>query len=484
MLARAPLLTTATLLAACDGPASTPPGDGGRPADAQALASTGLFLPTDGKRLKARWHQAPDGQRSFAGWHDTQLKTDCFVSRAYDGELRCLPSALAVEDDFSDAGCVTPVAVNTSDRCETFQYARRRDTSNPCQARWRIYRLGEKLDTKEVFWNPFGNSCEPGGITENAAAYSVGDELPVTMFLRIQLKPEQPRNADDPVQLVVLEGEDGSRGDGGWQLASTMSDCWMDTLEDGQLRCIPVWATTSSVYGDASCTQSLVGVRAACDDAPAFARDWPEGACMWKPALHQLGARVETLFRVRSADNMCAATSHPVGVAYYLLGDQVPDDTFPAFQVVVDPGPQPLRRRRLVAPNGRASGDDWHDATRDEPCFATFLDGKLRCAPSSEFFDYHFADEQCTQPLYWESELFCTPPYLRAVVDQSTCPRQAVLYSVGEAYTGPVYTLTTNRNITPAEFDCSEYPALPSQKFRRLNEIPATELTEMKAVEP
>ena len=38
-----------------------------------------LFLPGDGSRLKARWFETPDHQRSFAGWYDSQLGTSCAV---------------------------------------------------------------------------------------------------------------------------------------------------------------------------------------------------------------------------------------------------------------------------------------------------------------------------------------------------------------------------------------------------------------------
>src|SRR5687768_11906869 len=53
--------------------------------------SAGVFVPTDGSRLKARWMEGPDGSRTLWGWYDTTLKAPCRFSRAIDGEQRCLP---------------------------------------------------------------------------------------------------------------------------------------------------------------------------------------------------------------------------------------------------------------------------------------------------------------------------------------------------------------------------------------------------------
>jgi hypothetical protein len=65
-----------------------------------------------GTRLKAYWYTAGDGAKQFAGkWFDSQLQMDCYMAPGKDGVTRCLPTFPTGPVLFSDAGCLTPVAL-------------------------------------------------------------------------------------------------------------------------------------------------------------------------------------------------------------------------------------------------------------------------------------------------------------------------------------------------------------------------------------
>src|SRR4051794_20521888 len=72
-----------------------------------------------GTRLRAKVYASADGARQWHGWFDQQLQTDCAVTIAEDGVLRCVPSgAYYSSDTFADSACTVPVATGFP-ACET-----------------------------------------------------------------------------------------------------------------------------------------------------------------------------------------------------------------------------------------------------------------------------------------------------------------------------------------------------------------------------
>ncbi len=81
-----------------------------------------------GTRLHAKTLVASDGARTFLGWHDTMLDTDCAFATASDLQLRCLPGitldpTLQATIVYSDAACTKGVALSllTSAACHMGQ---------------------------------------------------------------------------------------------------------------------------------------------------------------------------------------------------------------------------------------------------------------------------------------------------------------------------------------------------------------------------
>lgn len=453
---------------------NTPGGDGD-----QMPADTGLFLPTDGKRLKTRWYQAPDGQRSFAGWYDSMLKARCSFRTAMDGESRCLPDGLGVGPFFADPDCATPIAVDSYGACQKFDYALRSDSSNACQTRWRVYRLGETIEASELY---AGSQCGLLAKGDHEVLRALGEELPVTMFVRRKPKMET-ETTKLPLRLTIDETDDGATVDGGWRLTDADEPCGIWTLDDGRFHCVPGVRTAEASYADASCTESLVSYRPSCEPAPRFARR-PVDTCPPTPAtFHQIGPRVPSVFRVRSNDNMCVVATIPVGYEYRRLGEPVAADDHPAFDEVLS-GTGRLRRRTFKAPGGRSSGSNWFDHAKQAFCSPLRTDGKYRCvsgAISSGL--WFFADEQCTEALWETASGACPPQTVTATLGIDGCAEQTV-YAIGEPFSGDRFYRLVTRSENGIEIECVPDSLTRNRTFNRLTALPPDEFVEFKVVEP
>ena len=59
-----------------------------------------------GTRLKARYYLGADGSKQFIGWRDTMRNEDCYIAKAEDGQLHCMPIAgAAAATYFGDKEC-------------------------------------------------------------------------------------------------------------------------------------------------------------------------------------------------------------------------------------------------------------------------------------------------------------------------------------------------------------------------------------------
>lgn len=460
-----------------------PQGDGGGPEDEKPGGPISLFLPSDGTRLKARWLETPDGQRSFAGWYDSLLQIDCTIARLADGELRCMPRGLSDGSTvFADAACLRRAVISPRGSCETERYAHDSDSSDPCQPHFKVYVLGERETAREFFLKRETTCSAAFRVSTGLAFQELGAELPPATFVRMQPRSEVPVTADDPLQLVVLEGEDGARDDGGWQLVRSSATCGQTMLDDGRWHCVPSGATADGDFADASCAQALVRFFAACAP-PAVARLPSPDRCQPRRQLYEVGPRIESPFRIQFGGRCLAGKPHP-GLEYRSVGAPLPDHTFPVLETRLSSSPGRLRRRHFVAPGGRARHDDWFDSVRNEPCAPELLEGQYRCAPASQSFQYLFSDERCTQPLHGPDSPACASPmprYVTVTPEPGGCQPNRSLYAIGARHTGPVFKLVSE---SVGSYLCRRWRSADTLPLFRLERVPSSELVTMKLIAP
>ena len=470
--------------AACS--ASDPRADGG------GGGTAGIYTPADGTRLKVVWTEGSDGQRSFVGFRDTHLGADCSFARAMDGELRCLPYDLFVPEsltEFADAGCTVPALSAVRISCPGGPFARRRDASNPCQPRERVYRLAEKIVENRTYVRAASGACAATAVFPGEAAFRLSDELPPAMFVKGRFVPE-PAKPGEPLQLVVLETEDGARVDDHFR-AIAGHDCSLAILSDKRVRCVPSAATVSTVtFADAACGRPAAFYPSGCGPAPAVARQnvataLTPGACTNVSTISDLGPRLDMLHRPGTTGaGSCEALAVPQGFEYHALGTEAPPERFQSLEEITERSTHRVWRTRLTAPGGRTVGFGWFDGERQARCFRASLDGKQRCGPSGPRLSVYFADDRCSQPLLRATRGACLSQFAYGA-DDNTCPVTDRLYSVGAMHTGDVFQKVYRRGATSSTVECIFASSVaPTDVFHSVTPLPSDQFPEMKLVEP
>ena len=446
-----------------------------------------VFFPVGGTRIKARWVEGPGGRRTFFDWYDTQLETRCSFRRAADGALRCLPTGYTLTagvTDFADAGCTAPVAVYWQPTCFPPPFIVRPDSSNPCQARDRVYQRGERIADGQLFWRP-ANECVAGAILPTEAAYRIGAEVPVSMFVKAEEVVRPAANPAAPLSLVILEAEDGLRSHAGWQDVAAGSRCRFWRLADGRLHCVPFSGGSAlNYFSDTACGQPAVFFRPDCGPAPRFTVDLVKGICPAAFQAFSVDARIEAVFTGGEAGT-CRQGSPPPGNQFHERGAPVSLESFAPLDLMVDPtAADRLRRHALSAPMGpQASAYEWFDAARQDTCIMwSFGAGQYRCAPTNAVqLDGFFADTQCTRPL-WRGVRGDCPPRHTYDWDETLCPNRVTMYDLGPVHTGPTFVWTHVRGPNRAWFECRPNTPRANDVFHGVTAIPETEFAEMKLI--
>ena len=486
--------------AGADGPAAAGSGGGAGIADSgggDVWAAPDVFnpdprllLPSEGRRLKIRWTRGPDGQLAFDSFRDTQLDTDCGFFRAADGEWRCLPFGFFLGTapiDFADSGCTEPAFVDSRPTCNKHRFVRRQDsTTNPCDTRYRIYKVGEELPADRVYWRPAPTPpntetvCKLGGILPMAAAFRVGEELPVSMFVKAK---RAPRADGHPVEAVVLEAEDGARVDSGWYLPAASGECSVIGLQDGRLRCVPDSVSESTAYfADNVCTQRpTVGHQPACGPVPRYVRRVDPASCSGGVTLMDVGSRLESLFR--TIEGVCAAVNVPIGLQYHRVGQAAATEMLPLFENSQE-GSHRIQRRKLGSATGWRLGANWYDSQRMEWCARAWYGDRHRCSPTAAALGSFYADLNCTQPIFSRTRSTCAPPKYARNFQDNSCPQREQLWTVGAEYTGEVFRRANVRYENQAELECQPVTRDANTLYHSVTRVADTELAELAVVEP
>jgi hypothetical protein len=477
------------ILIGCKGSGAAPDVDGGPAADAKAPMDPSFVTAVDGSRIKARWAQTGEGQRIFVAWYDTMLKTDCSFRRAADGEYRCLPLGFLLATtpvDYADPACTAPAAVFAEASCDPPAFIRRPDTTNSCESRERVYARGERIADGVAFWRPDGptGECKPGGVLETSAAFRLGGELPVSMFVKgkTALSPA----AAPGLAVAPFEIEDGAKGFT-WLHPRTGTQCTFWALDDGRSHCFPQTGSLSTVsFAEATCAQPAAYFLSACG-APEVLLLPNTGTCPLTYTPHALGPRLDTVYRI--TNGTCGASAATIGNEYHTVGDPAAADDFPPIEYVNEDSGGRLRRRLSPVAGGRkVVAGTFYDSSRQETCVLfSFGPGKFRCAPSGAArLTYYFADSQCTQPLLAQPTEACAPRYAFRY-DNTVCPARALFYTVGPAFTGQPYVQTNFRDDTRATLECRAATAVytpASLTLYSTTDLPEDQLAELQRIDP
>lgn len=453
---------------------------------APAAADPLLFTPTDGARLRARWVETAGGRRTFQGWYDQMLRTECAFATAADGERRCLPRGMLLPDaptNFSDPACLDAVAIEQPPVCDLPGYVRKND-SDGCRGVVRIFRRGDRVADNRPYWRT-ATGCAPAMVRPGADAYRVGAELPPAMFVRGRPAAQPARSDDTPLQFVVLEGEDGARAPGWWRHTALGADCTVLRLADGRWHCVPGHAPLSSVtFQDDSCSAAAAYSFPACGKPPTLsARELP-GTCPPAVSVHSLGSPLAAVYR-RTNAGTCSAAPASDATEYRALETALPVDGFLAFEVVTEPSSERLRPQVVVVPGGNKTDLGLYDAGLQEPCVARSFGGKLRCAPgAAAFFTGEFADAQCTRKLWRGSRGGCQPRFVYHY-DLIGCPLRYLYHSLGAEHVGPIYRRVTLRGASASLEECRPDAAAGEHEvLHQLVPVPEEEFPEVAFISP
>lgn len=132
-------------------------------------------------RLRERLFELAPGVRSFHQWLDTETNDACVFIPAADGELRCLPLAVApglITGYYSDASCTKRVATSTT-TCPP-KYAISSDTK-VCPNRRQLYGVSGSY-TGAVYTK--SDSCKATTLPAGTMAWTVGAELDAKTFVQ------------------------------------------------------------------------------------------------------------------------------------------------------------------------------------------------------------------------------------------------------------------------------------------------------------
>lgn len=468
--------------AACDGTIPRPGAMGPSPDAAPASP----FVERDGSRLKARWLEGPGGQRTFRGFHDVELKSDCNFSSTLDGSLLCLPPANYLEDDhdWANPSCTQPVVWMERPGCQISPFVYRVDFSDRCRYRERLFRLGPAVADGRAYYQDTMRGCIARGEFPDYAPHYLGEELLAGSFVRATIVA-RPAPPGQPLQLLVLEAEDGAASLAGFMNPDGGYECGPSLRPDGGIFCAPYAPTVSLFnFADAACREPAVSTVPACGAPPTMVRlpstvELTPGVCTSATTLHEVGPPAQPGYR--GIFGTCEPILSSSRVAYHAVGPAFPPDRFVTFEQVTEP-PRGLARRVLVAPGGAAITSGWFDHARKARCSPVPVAGKQRCVPDSGWLGDFFADESCTQPVLRATADECLPRFARWP-RRGTCPPSEDLYAVGARHRGLLFEeyLPEGQTTRACRFALA---IAPRDVFHDVTPLAPEEFPELKPIEP
>jgi hypothetical protein len=285
-------------------------------------------------------------------------------------------------------------------------------------------------------------------------------------------------------QVVLIEAEDGARQNYSWRGGPGLADCTFLRLGDDRLRCVPGWTNrTFGRFADATCKQPAAVVDKACASSTRVMVEPVPGQCPGRAQVLALGPRLAATYDGSPDQCVPARIDLSELVDFHAVGARLPDQVFPALEIVDEPTTHPLQRQIALA-GVRAVTWGWRDKQRG-PCFPLLYQGKRLCIPSAAAeFSHYYADAACKEPLWRTSRDSCPVEFVTGADHHSGCPQKRILFAVGGVHTGNVFQLSVRHTDDRREHVCGPVPSSTTEAYHRLTPIPDDQLLELKLVEP
>lgn len=345
-----------------------------------------------GHRLVADYIEADGGAQLFQGWFDTELGVPCSfgVSESPSGKTACVPLTEA-RLAFADAACSLPVAVLPGGSDAQLLTVLPLDT---CVSDPEVFSVGPAIDLSAVY-DGHGGTCdaEPHA-TGAGVVHSVGDQVPLSSFVRAQLVHEK---AGKRVGALAWVADDGSR-----QVIDGYDESRHERVGANAFGVHPLderWiprgiSYTDFFYSDAQCTVSLATKFKDSAICPITT------VSDLSPRLFEAGNAIpETTPLYRPSDGICQPAERDSTFYYFDVGPEI-DPTTLAPMITADVGSGRIQVRHAASSDRvpTVSLGFWDSARGElcEPRRAT--DASTRCLPVATA-SLGYADPLCTVPI-------------------------------------------------------------------------------------
>jgi hypothetical protein len=409
-----------------------------------------------GTRLKLQWYAFEDGTRQIAGVYDSVRGEPCEIALYDDGTARCAPTQGTLSSiAYSDAACTQPVAYNVPSSCSTAPpiYAVVELEQPGCSYQRQVAPLGAKLALATMYMSIAG-TCQPSS-TSGYDVYAIGTPIAATDLAEVSLVA----TGSGRLQARYYESTDGFREQGDVYDTTLASRCFLVGAGTSDT-CQPD-ATAALWSADAQCSVLEVGFPHACPTP--YAAIGVAGCPPQSSRFFTLGPQAVTPPSYSVFGTTCVLFNPPAGDDFYMLGTEVQP-------VVAQRAPAAVPGHRLEVIYDDAPGFHMREgapmllpvlydtvlATECYPWLAS--DGSYRCLPLPTVATPMFTDAACTQPVSVVIDPGVTgcatpppPPY--AFVPTGAC-EQSDTYSVGAAYSGPLYQMAAA---------CTPHPRGPNE---------------------
>jgi hypothetical protein len=479
-------LLFAVLACACSSSSNVPDGglDGGTDATPDAPQSGGPDY-VSGTRLRAEVYTSADGAKQWHGWYDSQLKTECRVEAAEDGQLRCVPVGLTYDEGyFADNNCQQPVAVAGS--CDAAPTYVVRFPTSGCNNT--VYALGTKVGTLATIWTNTQGGCQSATADASATYYLVGAKMDPTAFVK-ETRTREPRGPE--LQMQFLAGDDGSKQPNGLYDSKLGGSC--STLDAPAMpytdRCVPSHVGyAEGDYSDGNCKQPAITVVP--DQGCYYPSDDVQSIAWVYDLVTCKGAQLTRFFEIgapstgplnRLSGTVCA-NDPSAPSSWWTTGAEVAATSFPAITYTQSGQGRVVQSWQTAASSDKLFVDRFYDTQLKVACDQKpASDGKLRCIPHVDEIVPWYADDKCTNAVFAVSApTSCTnpppPAALRAQIPIANgCGTRYSYYQVGAKMATPAQLWQLNGTCQTGFVD-------PAADYYPLSEVDPATLAELTDV--
>jgi hypothetical protein len=225
-----------------------------------------------GERLGALVQKADDGSIERIGWYDSQLKMACELGiMSGDASVRCVPTNYVIDGNawFSDAMCMTRVAIGFAVECANGTPVIRRFEDKGCDVRTSVFALADELDQSAVFTGP--ESCRPASETlpgeSGAHFYALGTEYAPSALASLKLV----RAGKGRLTASYEQSAGGKRRMVRGNFYDTMlkTACTFARASDGMQRCVASSLFDTQAFSDTACKHPIAGASVSADCKPS-----------------------------------------------------------------------------------------------------------------------------------------------------------------------------------------------------------------------